>query len=287
MVEVERADAHRRPDMPEQGSRGRRAAHERDVALRGDERIESVEQDANRRGEAQAFGTGPRAVEQKRAGRLQLLRQRRLLSDRRAIGRFQIEFGIEDRGDRAQIEGELADQFACDEAAGARMRDDGGEEGEGDVDEAARGEQRLDADRRRQRFPRESEHEHHRNECLHADGEGPPSHPGDHSAGERDPPDRQERGRRPGLRELNRSRCDQREREAEAHRARLLPPGRGKVGNAGGNRAQRRRLAGAEAEERGRGQGDSDHAYSNRGAIDDVLADEQPLQVGRSKFPHG
>ena len=122
MVEIERADAQRRPDVLEQGSRRRRIADERDVALRGDERVESVEQNADRGGEAKAFGTAPRAVEQQRAGRLQLFRQRRLLADRRAVGRLQIAFGVEDRGDRAQIDGQFADRIRSRPAGGRSRR---------------------------------------------------------------------------------------------------------------------------------------------------------------------
>ena len=70
---------------------------ELDVALRGDQSVEGVEQDADRGGKPQALSRFPRAFEQKRPRRLQLLGKRRLLADRRAVGRRQIVVGIETR----------------------------------------------------------------------------------------------------------------------------------------------------------------------------------------------
>ena len=104
MVEIKRANPHRRADVLEQRSSRWSAANERDVALRGDERVESVEQNADGGGEAEAFGSAPGTVEQQRARRLQLFRQRRLLADRRAIGRLQVGFRVEHRRDRAEID---------------------------------------------------------------------------------------------------------------------------------------------------------------------------------------
>jgi len=148
MIQVERAEAQRRSAALEQGSRRRRCANPRDVALRGHERIEGVEQNADRGGEAKSFGTAAGMVEQQRAGRLQLFGQRRLLTDRSSIGGLQIGLGIEDCRDSAQINGKFADRFARHQPARARVGDRGGKKREDDVGESAGGENRLDPHRR-------------------------------------------------------------------------------------------------------------------------------------------
>ncbi len=67
----------------------------------------------------------------------------------------------------------------------------------------------------------------------------------------------------------------ERQRESEAHRARLFPPGRRKIGDAGRYGAERRRLAGGEAEGRRGDERDVDHADADAHAIDDMLSDEE------------
>ena len=79
--------ARRRRFVASTGRRRRRLPDQLDVALRGDQRVERVEQDADRGGKPQALSPISRPVEQKGARRLQLLRKRRLLADRRAVGR--------------------------------------------------------------------------------------------------------------------------------------------------------------------------------------------------------
>ena len=74
MLEVERADPQRRADVAEHGRRRRRGADLDHVALGGDERVERVEENADRRREPTAFPPGPGAVEKSSARRLELLR---------------------------------------------------------------------------------------------------------------------------------------------------------------------------------------------------------------------
>ena len=80
-------------------------------------------------------------VEQQRAGGLQLLRQRRLLADRRAVSRRQIVLGVVNRGDRPQIDGEFADRFARDQSPRAGVGEDRRQQRQHDVAEAAGGQQ--------------------------------------------------------------------------------------------------------------------------------------------------
>ena len=130
---------------------------------------------------------------------------------------------------------------------------------------------------------RESQNEDHRDDRLHADRDRPSAEPGDEAADEADGADHEERGDRPRQRELDRDGREERQREAEAHRPRLFPPGRGKVGYAGRYRAQGRRLAGGEAEHRGGDERDRDHAQADAQAVDDVLADEEANKIGRAR----
>ena len=72
--EIKRADAQRVPD-PGENRRGLgRRPDEFDVALSGDQRIERVEQDANRRRQPHSLSRLSRPFKQKRARRLQLVR---------------------------------------------------------------------------------------------------------------------------------------------------------------------------------------------------------------------
>ena len=203
MMEVQRPDPQRLADLPEERRRRRRPANFRDIALGRDERIEGVEQDADRRREPQAFRAGPGVIEQQRPRRLQLLRQRGLLADRRPVGLLEVRFRIERRGDGAQVDGQFADRLAGDQATSARVGDDRRDQRERDIGEAAGGEQDLDLHRRGEALARKAEHEHHGNERLHAERDGPAAPSRDHAACEGDGPDDGKRGRRPWQRELD------------------------------------------------------------------------------------
>ena len=233
MADIEGADAQRRADAMKDRSRHRRLADERDVALRGDQRVEGVEQHADRGGQPQSLRCAARVVEQQRSRRLQLFGQRRLLSDRRAVSSRQIRFGLEHCGDCTEIDRELTDRLAGDQPPGARVGDDGREQRDCDVDEAAGDEHRLNVHRGRERLARKAQHEHHGDHRLHADGDRPAAEPGHEAADERDRADRQQRRQRPRQGELNRDGREKREREAEAHRAGLLMPRRRQIGDAG------------------------------------------------------
>jgi hypothetical protein len=151
-----------------------------------------------------------------------------LLPDRSAIGRLEIDAGIEDGGDRAQIDGKLPDGFAGDQSPAARVGDDRREQRKRDVGDAARGEQRFDAQGGGESLGRKSEHEHHRDQSLHADRHGPSPEPGDYPAGERDRANGQKSDWRPRQGDLDRAGRCQREREAEPQCPSLLAP-RGRV----------------------------------------------------------
>ena len=111
VFEIERAHAQSLADSFKQRSRRRRFPDQRDVALRRDQRVERVEQDADRGGKAQTLSPIPRPVEQKSARRLQLLGERRLLADRGAVGGLEILVGIKYARDRARVDREFADRF--------------------------------------------------------------------------------------------------------------------------------------------------------------------------------
>ena len=85
VLKIERARAQQNADPRDQLLRFRRRAQLRQIALRGDERVERVELDADRRGEARTLGALARAGEQQRARGLQLLGKRGLLADARAV----------------------------------------------------------------------------------------------------------------------------------------------------------------------------------------------------------
>ena len=128
--------------------RSRRLSDKFDIALRGDESIERVEQDADRGREPHPLSRPAGSLEQKRARRLQLLGQRRLLADRRAVGRRQILVGIEDAGDRAQVDGEFADRFARNHTASAGVGENRRHERNDDIGDAAAREQQLSSEPR-------------------------------------------------------------------------------------------------------------------------------------------
>ncbi len=137
MREIERADTQGVPDPRQHRRRRRRLADELDIALRRDQRIERVEQDADRGRQPQALSLCPRPFEQKRARRLQLLRKRRLLADRYAIGRRQILVGIKYGRDRAHVDREFADRFARHHPPRAGVGENRREQRKGDIGDAA------------------------------------------------------------------------------------------------------------------------------------------------------
>ncbi len=121
VLEIEEPTRNASPIRASTGAALRCLPDEFDIALGGDQRIERVEQDADRGREPHPLSRLPRPLKQERARRLQLLGKRRLLANRRAIGRRQILVGIKDARDRAQVDGEFADRFARDHA-GERWR---------------------------------------------------------------------------------------------------------------------------------------------------------------------
>ena len=81
MLQIERAGAQQHADALQQLARAFMRAKIGQMAERGDERVEGVEQHADRRGEPHPLGRGMRIGQQQRARRLQLLGKRRLLAD--------------------------------------------------------------------------------------------------------------------------------------------------------------------------------------------------------------
>ena len=73
------------------------------------------------------------------------------------------------------------------------------------------------------------------------------------------------------------------EREAEDERPRFLAPGRRKIGDAGRYRAERRRLTRRETENLRGDERDHDHAGADAYAVDDVLTDKKPQEIGRTR----
>ena len=280
VLEIERPDPQRVADS-RQHCRGLRCLpDEVDVALGGHQRIQRIEQDADRRCEPHPLALFSRPIKQDRARRLQLLRKHRLLANRRAIGRSQFLVRIKNARDRAHVDREFADRFARDQPAGAGVGKDGRQKRKRDIGDAPAREQQLDSNRGRESLARESENENHRDDRLHADRHRPSAEPGDETADKADEADHDEGGDRPGQRELDRHGREERQREAEAERLRLLPPGRREIGNAGRYGAERRRLAGGEAENRRGDKRDRNHPQADARAVDDVLADEEPQQIG-------
>ena len=149
MLEIKGADTQGVPDSCQDRCRRRRLSNELDVALGGDQRIERVKQDADRGRQPDALSRCPRPFEQKRPRRLQLVRQRRLLADRGAIGGRQILLGIKDARDRTQVDREFTDRFARDHPAGAGVGENRRQERNGDIGDASAGEQHLDSNRGR------------------------------------------------------------------------------------------------------------------------------------------
>ena len=186
VVQVEGADAQARPYALEKRSRGRGLAHQRNLTLRRDKRVERLEKDGDRRGEPQALGRRVRPIEQQGARRLQLLGKRRLLTDRGPVGCRQHIVRIIDGRDRPKIVRELADRFAGDQPACAGSGDERRDQRKGDIGEPAGGQQRLVVQRLRDVRPRQTEDEHHRDDHLHRDRQRPAAEAGDHSGGESD-----------------------------------------------------------------------------------------------------
>ncbi len=85
VLQVERGGAQRDADARRQRLRRRPVAQGGQVALRRHHRVERIEQHADRRGEPHPLRRRARPLEQQRARRLQLVGERRLLADRRAI----------------------------------------------------------------------------------------------------------------------------------------------------------------------------------------------------------
>ncbi len=138
---------------PGENRRGlRRFPDELDIGLSRDQRIERVEQDADRRRQPHALAHFAGPFQQKRARRLQLIRKRRLLPDRRAISRREILVGVEDAGHRTQIDRELADRFARDHPAGARVGENGRQKRNEDIRDAPSEEQELRVNRGRNKL---------------------------------------------------------------------------------------------------------------------------------------
>ena len=140
MLEIERADPQSVANARQHRRSHRGLPDELHVALRGDQRVERVEEDADRSREPHALALFSRPLEQEGARRLQLLRKRRLLADRRAVGRSEILIGIENACNRSHVDRELADGFAGDHSASTGVGKDRGQEREGDIGEAPRGE---------------------------------------------------------------------------------------------------------------------------------------------------
>src|SRR5271166_3880475 len=113
MLEIRSAYPQSRINVPEESRRFWPVANQPHIALRRDQRVERVEQDADGRCETDILRRASSMIEQQRPRGLQLLRQRRLLPDRRAVSRLEIGLEIEDRGDGAQIDRKIADRFAC------------------------------------------------------------------------------------------------------------------------------------------------------------------------------
>ena len=112
VLQVERGGAQGDADARRQRPRRRPVAQGGQVALRRDQRVERVEQHADRRGEPHALGRRARPIEQQRARRLQLLGERRLLADRRAVDFGEVDVGVGEARDGAQIGGKFAERLA-------------------------------------------------------------------------------------------------------------------------------------------------------------------------------
>ena len=91
MLQIERGGAQATPMRAVQRLGRRPVAQGGQVALRRHHRVEEVEQHADRRGEPHPLRRRARPLEQQRARRLQLVGERRLLADRRAVDLAQVD----------------------------------------------------------------------------------------------------------------------------------------------------------------------------------------------------
>ena len=186
MLQVERGGAQRDADARRQRLRRRPVAQGGQVALRRHHRVERIEQHADRRGEPHPLRRRARPLEQQRARRLQLVGERRLLADRRAIDFGDVDGGIGETRDRAQIGGVLADRLARHHAAVVAADQPRGDDRQRDIGDAAGDQQQLFLKRARRSGRRQAEHEHHRHQHLRAQRQRPAAVAGDHAGGEGD-----------------------------------------------------------------------------------------------------
>ncbi len=194
MLEIERGGAQGDADARAQRGGRLAGAQFRQLDMRGHQRVERIEQNADRRRQAQPFPRDMRALQQQRARRLHLIGQRGLLPDHRAIDFRKVDRRIVEGGDRAQIGGEFAQTLARHQPPPAGVRHRRQDERDRDIGEAAADQHRLVAQRACEALRRQAEHEHHRHQRLHAERQSPASVAGHEAGEEGDDCDRRDQG---------------------------------------------------------------------------------------------